>query len=521
MKATTKHAEIELLLTPTDTKMAKVLEEAEKLARSYPEILDRIEHDQKALGVGKKVVRIETQRWQEHKVPLLFTGEEWTKPSEPVQASDLELEIGRPRMPAKAVFLFLMIRGCYGSIVSQSSWDRVVDSMTLRCFLGRYMGHFPGRTTVVENLNTVSRATLEYILDCQLSSILGEGLDDFRKQTIDSTSVHGNSAWPTDIRLIRVMLENVLRWGQRLGRFGLPNFRLWHLRKWQKDLTSLEFQVNLSSEKRGRRFKRAYLRFIKRAVGIADVLVKERDHLDEHVSSTCLPPMRQRALQNVWQRIERDLSESYILLYFTADRVLGSGSSEREDHEKIFSVSDRSAAFIKKGQRETVFGYKVQLGRSDNGFVTSVLVPDGNAADSTQLYPMVYEHIKHTCVIPNLVSTDDGYTSKAGRDAVLGLGVHDVSLSGSKGKKITSSEDWESDLYTQARSDRSAVESLMFTGKHSFDFGRFRRRGIDAARCEMLEKVIAYNFWRMDYERHRQDDASVRNQRRRLRPQAA
>jgi len=51
--------------------------------------------------------------------------------------------------------------------------------------------------------------------------------------------------------------------------------------------------------------------------------------------------------------------------------------------------------------------------RSGNGFVTSLLVPEGNAADS----------IKRTGVVAELVSTDDGYASAKGRDELHGLGV--------------------------------------------------------------------------------------------------
>ena len=46
----------------------------------------------------------------------------------------------------------------------------------------------------------------------------------------------------------------------------------------------------------------------------------------------------------------------------------------------------------------------------------------------------------------------------------------------------------------------------MFTGKHGFEFGQFHRRGITGVRCEMLEKVMAYNFWRISYERTRQTE---------------
>ena len=144
---------------------------------------------------------------------------------------------------------------------------------------------------------------------------------------------------------------------------------------------------------------------------------------------------------------------------------MGSGDTSREAHEEIYSVSDRSARFIKKGGRQTVFGYKIQLGRSANGFITSVLVPEGNAADSELLLLMVLDHLQRTGVIPNLVSTDDAYASAKGRNDVIKLGINYVSISGSKGKKLIPEEDWTSEIYSQARSDRSAVESLMFATK--------------------------------------------------------
>ena len=40
---------------------------------------------------------------------------------------------------------------------------------------------------------------------------------------------------------------------------------------------------------------------------------------------------------------------------------------------KIYSMSDDDAAFIKKGGRETVFGYRPNFAFSANGFLTSFI----------------------------------------------------------------------------------------------------------------------------------------------------
>ena len=69
---------------------------------------------------------------------------------------------------------------------------------------------------------------------------------------------------------------------------------------------------------------------------------------------------------------------------------------------------------------------------------------------------------------------------------------------------MTALEDWDSELYSDARRYRSAVESLMFTIKDGFAFGELGRRGIDAVRDELLEKVLAYNCCRIILMKKRQ-----------------
>ncbi len=114
-----------------------------------------------------------------------------------------------------------------------------------------------------------------------------------------------------------------------------------------------------------------------------------------------------------------------------------------------------------------------------------------------KMAPTISEAIKRTGITAELVSTDDGYASREGREKVLARGVNDISISGAKGRKLTDEADWESEEYRDARRNRSAVESLMFTIKHGFEFGELGRRGLDAVRAELTEKVLAYNCCRM------------------------
>ncbi len=185
------------------------------------------------------------------------------------------------------------------------------------------------------------------------------------------------------------------------------------------------------------------------------------------------------------------------------------GAEKVPSAQKVISLSDSSAAFIVKGGWETVLGYRPQLGRSGQGFVSALIVPEGNAADSGQLVAGVLNHWERSQVLPKVVSSDDGYSSQAARQDLLDTGVAIVSLSGAKGKMIIPPEQWQSAEYRAARAHRSAVESLVFTLKDGHAFGELSRRHLDHVRAELLEKVLAYNICQIRRVRARRQAASV------------
>jgi IS5 family transposase len=227
----------------------------------------------------------------------------------------------------------------------------------------------------------------------------------------------------------------------------------------------------------------------------ADALTTQFNELEQSVSFKAHAPSRRAFLQQMTNQIRTDLCDVERVLEYTDNRVFHDKTLPSK--EKVLSLSDGSAAYIKKGDRDPVIGYKPQLVRSGNGFVTSLVVPQGNAADCSELVPSISDSIRRTGIVPESVSTDDGYASAKGRDGVLEMGVDDISISGSKGKKLTTLEKWHSEIYRNARRNRSAVESLMFTIKDGFEFGEVGRRGLEYVRDELLEKVMAYNCCRI------------------------
>jgi hypothetical protein len=500
-KTNTPLAPGNLFLPVPDTDFRDYLDEVDEVVRFAPEIVAAIEQDLDTHARKKKHLRMEDRRFFESR-----TGDlpDLDIRQRTILADELTLAVGRPRMPGEAVYLFLMLRGFLGSLSSKSAQRFLRKSMSLHALLQDRELNMPGWTTILENVNLVSLATRELILDKQIEYVLKESLDEFKESTIDSTSVKVNSSWPTDGKILTGILGRAHRLGQKLHVLGLEDFRKGWVPRWLDEMDKLEFQICLSAGKphsRGK-MKKHYRKLLKKGGQAADSLRGELARLEEGLEMNSLPPGSREFLKRALDQIRNDIADAKRVVEYAGQRVFH--GKQLPSTEKVLSLSDGSAGYIKKGGRDPVIGYKAQLVRSKNGFVTCLMVPQGNAADSIKLVPAIRESIGRTGVIAELVSTDDGYASAKGRDQLLKMGVKILSISGAKGKKLTAPEDWDSDAYRDARRNRSAVESLMFTIKDGFEFGELGRRGIDAVRNELLEKVLAYNCCRITLMKKRE-----------------
>lgn len=498
----------ELIWVAPGSELKEMLDEALDLGRRRPEILARIEADQDALALAKKQRRLADQRWAASLVPD-FPELTWAAEEAPVPAPVL-LETGRPRMPAEVVYVFFMLQGYLGSVTDRRARDQLLESRTLHQYLhGRNLG-FPGWSTILEQVNAISVETRNFIFDVQLKAICEAGLDDFGEVIVDSTAVQANSAWPTDAGVLLGLLQRAFRLSQHLDRFGLANLpKHWvpfRLRK----LGKLLFRINIATGKphAKRQRRKHYRAFLDTADKVLEHLLSwaaERDPVQEAAG---LPPSRREPLQRLWEQLLEDLVQAVAVAEYAEARIFH--SQQRPSTDKILSLVDPSAAFIEKGGREAVIGYRPQVARSSQGIVCGLLVPEGNAADSTQLRPLLEDVKQRTGRRPKKLSADDGYVGTENRHRLLQDGFEVVSFSGAKGRRIIPEADWDSPAYAEARRGRSAVESLIFVLKHGFDFGCLRRRGLEAVRAELLQKVIAYNFCRIVWLRARQEERGKR-----------
>lgn len=495
MEYTLKNLNSNLFLHTSDTELSKFCAEVFLLGKKYPEIYQRIEADQDTRAKLKKQLRQLDRQYISNQTPD-FPGLDYDISN--LSPEELDLKTGRPRMMPELVFLFTCLRGYYGSVTDRYICDRLLDSMTLYVVFGNLNLKMPAPTTILENINCLSRDTRDLILKCQLEDIMNSGLDDFTYVLFDSTAVNASSCWPTDAGIAYRLLNRVYVYGKKLEDFGISSIQKFYLLDWLKQLKQLLFKINNTHGtkkcSKKKKIMPLYQDFLKTAHKAYEYLVRIFELRSVDIKDIDLCPSLMLQLKKVHGHMEDDLRTISRVLYYTEDRIFN--DVVLLSAEKILSLSDVTAAFINKGQRNPVIGYKPQLAQSGNGFVTGMLLEQGNTSDSASLFPLAHLHADNTGVIPAFISADDGYSSGPGRGECLAFGVKDVCLSGSKGKKITPDELWTSEEYISGRRKRSAIESLMFTLKYVFEFGQLRRRGLENTRAEMTEEIIAYNFRR-------------------------
>src|SRR6202049_3283586 len=479
-----------VFLTPLNSQLNDFLNEVHQIARLEPSIVERIDEDLDLHAKKKKLLRLIDAQFLAGQTPDLPQLQLQLRE---LKLDDIELEEGRPRTEAYIVYLFLMLRGLVGGCKDQHARLLQEESITLKLWLNHLGLELPPASTLSENLNAVSNPTRDLIHQVQLRWILEQGLDDFQKCFIDSTAVQANTERPTDSIILVRLIARVCTAGGNLHRLDLPDIPIGLLEQ-QEELRRLSQQIHfLSGKARGEtKRKKWYFQLIRRVRRLRKRLLRDLETLRQNLENRVdLPPSRRLMGEEALGLIAADLAALEQTANVCERRIMA--EEKVPIAEKIISLSDLDASFIVKGGWNTVVGYRPQLARSGSGFVSALVLPQGNAADSRHLVAMVKEQITNTGVIPAMTSADDGYSSKQGLEEVQGLGVKVVSISGAKGKKLFEARQWKSKPYREARAERSAIESLVFTLKEGFEFGQMARRNHENVHAEMLEKVLAYN----------------------------
>jgi hypothetical protein len=490
------------VLTCRDTFLTQTVIEALELARFDRSLVAALEQDIERAARAAKKVRLMDWQYELEKTEPLSPLLDLPEPSDFdwMDASELGLDPGRPRVIDGELLLVLLSVNSLLGLSSVSGYERLVESEVFGALLGAQCRKRPARSTVADYLSVATAESRQRIQEAVCRKAKAEGLDDFAEVTVDSTAVEANSAWPTDSGLIWGFLRQASRLLGRQAELTGVECTSSLVERWLEDLERQHKAISLLPSRPGSVKKRVQLyRKLLRSAGQAHAKLRWLlDARRDQIEDCCISPGRRLRVDAIMAEVARSMAGAGKVMEAARLRVLESGKVAAAD--RAFSLADPDAWMIEKGDRDPVLGYKPQIARSANGFITAFEVLPGNPADSTRLVELTSGHIRNTGVTPCLVATDDGYSAQGNLDELASMGVETVSFSGAKGRDLLGDQLWEGTA--EIRSDRSAVESTIFTLKHLCGLRRFCRRGIEGVNRDLAEAVLTYNLWRLAWCRH-------------------
>ena len=485
------------ILTCRDTFLVEIAREALGLAQFDPSLLQSFQDDMDLAAKTARKGRLMDLIWEEEKLPAFPGFLDAIMPSDfdSTEPAELELHAGRPRaMDAELLLVLWAIDGVF-SLTCREGYDRLVGSEVFQALVGN--GPIPARTTVAKYLSLISAETRDKAHKTLCRTVLHEELDTFEELTVDSTAVPANTAWPTESALIGGFLRRIHRLLEGQAAHTGVAYASRKVEQWLKELDALHRDIGLLGSGRGvkTRRKSLYRRLLKTADKTSKALERLLAARRDRIEDICIAPTARLRVDAMLEGVDQSFRDAGRAMESARRRVLLGESVDASD--KVYSLADPDAYMIVKGERDPVVGYKPQIGRSANGFVTCFEATVGNPADSERLLPMVDAHSEATGCLPLAVSTDDGYVSESNLDGLVGKGVGVVSFSGAKGRQLLGDDIYDCEGARLLRNQRSAVESTMFTLKYKLGLRRFCRRGIDGVGADLSAAVFAHNLWRL------------------------
>jgi hypothetical protein len=393
--------------------------------------------------------------------------------------------------PAELVVALFIARHFYDNCYGDRGYSMLCENNSLHQFIGRLgIGKFPSRNTIHEQISALSEQTLKLFHQAVLNCVKACGMDDFSAVIIDSTAIKADSAWPVDSALLKSLsgkiMKNILSVHDKLSCLERRKIPLKRLHNYCDDMRKLDFEISMFKGKKGAKKMR-------RNSYTQELLPRCRKFMAR--LEQILPEIKQRCGTAKALTIDECLSRFTDKVLMVEYRFnMAPEDYDAKKAREIYSMSDDDAAFIKKGGRETVFGYRPNFAFSANGFLTSFTLDSGNTSDSKAFTNCLMENEKITGETALMVSVDDGYSSAANLDYALEKGAELVSISGSKGKKLLGEEIYETENYQLARNIRSISEAGISKLKNYHNLERFTVCGLKRVRQETLISAIGFNL---------------------------
>jgi transposase, IS5 family len=302
---------------------------------------------------------------------------------------------------------------------------------------------------------------------------IGEGLEDVQSVSQDTTDVKTNIHYPTNNSL----LWDCVKTSTRL------------LTQLKEEIDTLDFIDYTKSAK-----KTFYLINITRKEANRLPLFHKQLILFTKVINQTSNAIKKKSTSIIASAIQEELTKLLGLMeqvYDITYRKEIEGEKVPND-EKIFSIYELHTDIIVKGQREAIFGHKINLAAGKSNLILDCQILRGNPSDTSLFKPTIENIIQNYEIIPRDSTTDGGFASLINLKYAQKAGITNIVFNKVVGsmQNIVSSLNME----TRLKKWRSAIEAIISNIKRGFNIFTCNWKGWIHFQAKVLWSVLAYNF---------------------------
>jgi IS5 family transposase len=331
--------------------------------------------------------------------------------------------------------------------------------------------------TLQKYISRISGRKLNELMVALNRLMIEEAYEDVSKLVQDSTVVESDIHYPTNNSLV----WDCIKESHRLLSHLKEEINAVSCRDYMKGAKKTFYKINntKSADKRAELFRKQLVTFMKCINQVSNAIKKKLEYGVVSIKSAAL------------------LHELEELL-----PLMGKVYSQTERHEirketvanadKVFSIYERHTDIIVKGAREVQFGHKVNLGCGKSNLILGVDILRGNPADTILYQGMIDKVVTDYGIVPNAITTDGGYASKANLEYAKSKGIGNIVFTKIVGslQNITSSVNME----TRLKKWRSAAEAIISNLKRGFNIRRCAWKGWEHFVQKVYWSVIGYNI---------------------------
>lgn len=387
---------------------------------------------------------------------------------------------GRKGLSVESIFRCMLLKQ-----ITQVSYKmlafHLADSHSYRTFARLDRDCYPGKSALSGNIRRLRPETLKTVFETLAIKIVDEGTMSLDVLRVDSTVVSSNIAPPLDSQL----LDDGIRVLSRL---------------FSKSRDTTGVKLRLTDYRQKSRSLAAGIFYAKKA---------EKDALYEELVPLAWKVIEQseRAIQQVRQKCDcESVSTSWIaqvehfqsLLRKVIDQTQRRVFNDEEvpAREKVVSLFEPHTDIIIKGSRDIAYGHKVNLASEKHGFITVVMIEEGNPSDAERFIPLLEKHQSLYGCIAQTTIADGGYASLDNVAKGKMLGVKRVAFHKQNGVTLKAMGLQKKTL-KRLKDFRAGIEGNISELKRAFGATRALWKGEDGFMSFVWASVISYNLTRL------------------------